>query len=100
MNEKKQVQCDQHGLTNPAFACFHCLTSLKDGQKRGLTFVRDDDGQYNGWCDECDKFLTDHGGEWNDKTEAFAKITLLCEGCFEQLIEMNSGILARLFRFR
>ncbi|NRP13481.1 hypothetical protein XMD517_002266 [Aliiroseovarius sp. xm-d-517] len=87
--EEKTVHCNLHGPSNPAYACSHSLTSLHDGRKRGLVFVRDEDGQYNGWCEECDKFLMNHGEEWNDETEAFAKIGLLCEFCFERLIEMN-----------
>ena len=87
--EEQRVHCHQHGPTKPAYACCHSIVSLRDGSKRGLIFVRDEDGQYNGWCDECDKFLMSHGEEWNDETEGFAKIGLLCEVCFERLIEMN-----------
>lgn len=88
---KKTVQCCQHGQTNPAYACSHSIMSLRDGLKRGLVFVRDEDGQYNGWCNECDRFLMAHGEEWNDETEEFAKIRLLCEFCFERLIEINKS---------
>ena len=87
--KEKKVHCNQHGQTNAAYACSHSVSSLQDEERRGLVFVRDEDGQYNGWCDECDSFLMLHGGEWNDETEAFAKIRLLCEFCFEQLVELN-----------
>ena len=87
--ERKAVHCNQHGKTSPAYACSHSLTSLRDGNKRGLIFVNDEDGHYHGWCDECDEFLMSHGEEWNDETEGFASISLLCEACFERLIQMN-----------
>ncbi len=88
--ENKKVHCSQHGETNPAYACCHLVSSLRDGVERGLVFVRDDDNQYNGWCGECDEFFMANGEEWNDRTEGFAKISLICEGCFERLIKMNN----------
>lgn len=85
------MYCNQHGQANPAFACSHSVASLHDSRRRGLVFHRDEDVQYNGWCDECERSLVDHGDEWNDETEAFAKIRLICEYCFEQLIDMNEA---------
>ena len=90
-SDPKAVQCRRHGETRPAYACAHSLASLKDGDARGLNYVRDEDGFYNGWCSECDRFLLAHGGAWNDETEGFAQIRLLCEGCFDQLIAMNGA---------
>lgn len=37
----------------------------------------------NAWCDECDNLLMSVG-EWNDETEAFANIMMICENCYEK----------------
>ncbi|MEP3921142.1 hypothetical protein [Ascidiaceihabitans sp.] len=87
--EFKKVECREHGQANPAYVCSHSLTSLQDGVRRGLIYVRDEDNHYNGYCNECDAFLMANGDEWNEETEGFAKIQLVCERCFETLIQMN-----------
>ena len=89
MSGAQLVQCGTHGETPPAYVCQHIKTSLEDGQPRGLFWSRDDDGHFNGYCDECDSFRESHGGEWNDQTEAFAGMLLICEGCFQRVAEMN-----------
>lgn len=42
------------------------------------------------WCSACDEVLLKEGGEWNDKSEAFAGVSILCEGCFETIRAKNT----------
>ena len=47
------------------------------------------DGLYpDAWCDECDKVLDDEG-EWNEKSQAFADIKVICCQCYEAIRERN-----------
>ena len=41
------------------------------------------------WCAECEEVRIRCGGDWNDESEAFAKIKLLCGGCWDRLKELN-----------
>ncbi|WP_216859300.1 hypothetical protein [Sulfitobacter aestuariivivens] len=45
----------------------------------------DENNAVNAWCDGCEKFRLANGNEWNDTTEAHAKIKLLCRNCFDEL---------------
>ena len=36
------------------------------------------------WCEKCDSKRIGHGGEWNEESEAFAQIKLLCNSCYEE----------------
>jgi hypothetical protein len=62
---------------------------LRTGVPAGLIWLRDHDGNINAWCDDCEAYLDAHGQEWNDHTEAYAGITLICEGCFMRVARMN-----------
>ncbi len=86
----KKVECCSHGSRNAAYVCTHTVDTLRDNIPRGLTYVIDDDGCYNGYCDECDDVLERCGGEWNDESEGFAQVTLICEGCFERALAINA----------
>lgn len=86
----KKVECCSHGSRNAAYACIHTVESLQDSIPRGLIYVVDDDGCFNGYCDQCDAVLEKYGGEWNDESESFAQAKLICEGCFERAIKINA----------
>lgn len=88
LNKNSLMECARHGTHRPAFICQH----LQFGE--GIGFNEDDepfDAEWpfrNAWCDECDKVLL-REGEWNDVSEGFAKITLICEGCLEEIRSRN-----------
>lgn len=88
LNKNSLMECVRHGTHRPAFICQH----LQFGA--GLGFNQADepfDPEWpfqNAWCDECDKVLL-REGEWNDVSEGFAKITLICEGCLEEIRGRN-----------
>ncbi|MBC6699429.1 hypothetical protein [Hymenobacter sp. BT190] len=48
------------------------------------------DGELNAWCDMCDEKLMEVG-EWNDESESFAQIKLICDACFFDMKELNLG---------
>jgi hypothetical protein len=83
------VDCDTHGSARAAFVCQHTLQSLQDAKARGFISVRDPNGCINAYCHECDAVLQSHGGNWNDESEAFASITLVCEGCATKVATLN-----------
>lgn len=83
LNKDSKVDCGEHGLVSPAFVCRHLVNWTGTGFN-----VPDDPPDpdlpfKNAWCDECDKLLMSVG-EWNDETEAFADITMICENCYEK----------------
>ena len=89
----KVVECGSHGNVKPAFLCHHLLTGSLVGwnepdayEEQGDEF----DGCINAWCDECEKVANASGG-WNDESEAFANIKLVCEGCAISIKQFNLG---------
>ena len=82
------MECPHHGLRRPTFICRH----LHHG--RGLGFnqpIEPPDPEWpfeNAWCDACDRILREEG-EWNDKSENFARIMAICEGCFCEIKARN-----------
>src|SRR5262245_39022157 len=92
---KRQVHCDQHGSTDPAFVCRHA----KDGSGLGFYIaispypdypaVGDFEGCPNGWCGECEAKRLECGG-WNDESESFSGVTLVCRHCFEAIRSRNT----------
>ena len=90
LTKDSMMECPRHGLQHPAFICRH----LQYG--KGLGFNQPDESPNpefpfeNAWCDKCDKFLQ-KAGEWNDKSESFASIMAICEGCFEEIKKRNES---------
>ena len=49
-----------------------------------------EDDDLQAWCDECELArLT--AGEWNEVSEKFAAIKLVCEKCYFEMKELNLG---------
>ncbi|MEZ0183782.1 hypothetical protein AB9T89_16180 [Flavobacterium oncorhynchi] len=89
----RKVECSNHGLRNNAFVCQHLVNSEFPGFWEPFdsdSTKEYDDGELNAWCDKCDKILVEQG-EWNDVSEEFAQIQLICEVCFFELKELNRG---------
>ncbi len=87
--EDKKVICATHGECEEAYVCQHL--NLTD--PIGFIQAYDPDNPeieiLNAWCNECDKILLEEG-EWNDKSENFAKIKLVCSECFIIMKNLNS----------
>ena len=94
MNEEnKRVECGKHGTRYPAYVCQHLNLQTRVGfyepfaSDPGVTYS---DDELNAWCDACDEVLL-RVGEWNDESEAFAKIKLVCDVCYFDMKELNLG---------
>lgn len=84
------VLCPAHGERAPAFVCKHLLGGT------GLGFVEpigeqapDASDELAAWCHDCEAVRQQHCG-WNDKSEAFAEVTMVCSGCFESARSRNA----------
>lgn len=77
-----KIQCVKHGECQQTFVCNHLL-----GEDSGLGFNRneptDDNPFPDAWCDNCELIRAAHGG-WNEESEKFVEISLLCSGCYER----------------
>lgn len=83
LDKDSKVNCDEHGVVNPSFVCRHLVNWTGTGFNVPDKPPDPDCPFKNAWCDECDKLLMSVG-EWNDETEAFAGVTMICENCFEK----------------
>ena len=84
------VSCATHGPRPAAFVCRHVLQSLRTRSRVGFhtPCAADDDDQ--AWCNACERVRA-REGEWNDRSEAYADIRLICIDCFHQARELNRG---------
>lgn len=90
--KKHYVECCEHGEQQATYVCQHIVQSLRDGQPRGFwsSEASPDNPRPDSWCDECEA-VVNRVGEWNDESEAFAGVTLLCGACYDRAKQMNSG---------
>jgi hypothetical protein len=85
-DSSKKVQCDRHGAAIATFVCQHLLR----GSGLGFYCADDPEDSYpDAWCGRCGEVRIREGGEWNDASEAFAKVTLLCHHCYEAARQRN-----------
>ncbi len=85
MNEERIVRCGSHGLRRAAFVCRHAFR----GSGLGFFAPNDPDADLQGWCGECERVRARCGG-WDDESEGFAGITLVCDLCYHAARERNS----------
>ncbi len=87
-NDENNIECAAHGERSTAFICHH----LHEGRSLGFHMGFDPDNPDvlypDAWCDKCDEVL-EQEGEWNDTSEAFANIKLVCSECYRQIREKN-----------
>lgn len=89
---KMYVECKGHGLRRRAFICQHLTKESHLGFHE--PFPTDPDTElemeddYEAWCDQCEAVRAAEG-EWNDRSEAFAKIKLYCVKCFFEIKDSN-----------
>jgi hypothetical protein len=80
------VDCATHGPAVATFVCRH----LACGSGLRYYAATDTDGPYpHMWCAECEQVRIQEGGDWNDASEAFAGITLICNRCYEAVRQRN-----------
>jgi hypothetical protein len=85
MGDRRVVQCDTHGPRRPAFICHH----LVRGSALGFFAPDDPSGDLQGWCGACEKVRAQRGG-WDDESEGFARVTLVCDLCYQVAKERNA----------
>lgn len=93
MMKQKKVDCGSHGYSRPAFVCQHLDLETSKGFEeafdtyKGMELEEDEDLQ--AWCSECEKIRSEYDG-WDEESEKFAGITLVCENCYFELKEFNN----------
>ena len=87
-DSEKKVECDIHGTADATFVCQHLVGGENLGFNLGYDPENPDELYPDAWCDECESVL-EAEGEWNDKSEEFADIKLLCSHCYEDTREKN-----------
>lgn len=94
MSDKK-IECGNHGFQEAAFVCMHLL---RNGKEKPVGFYQAEVdpnnrewGDLNAWCKECEDVL-EREGEWNDESEAFANIHLVCGECFEEMKKIQNKL--------
>lgn len=92
--KQKTIDCGNHGYKRPAFLCQHLERDSHNGFEESFeTFpgmYLDEDDDFSAWCDECEKKRIECDG-WNNVSEAFAKIKLVCEDCYFETKESNQN---------
>ncbi len=82
-----EIECDRHGPSSATFVCQHVARGVGLGF---FTSVEDpSDPRPDAWCTACEEMVNAAGGCWDERTEAIAQITLLCEGCYDEVRARN-----------
>jgi hypothetical protein len=88
------VQCGTHGENLPAYVCSHLLEGLHARDIRSIGFHEAepdlDDPDSCGWCRACEEMRVAENG-WNDRSEGFAGIRLICSRCFDAIRELANA---------
>src|SRR5690242_14836918 len=80
----RTVHCGQHGDRCPTFVCKHLVrgSSLGFFMPNREPVSPDESDERAAWCADCERVRQEQGG-WNDVSEAFAGVTMICDLCFE-----------------
>ena len=92
MSEEEQyVECCDHGKQQATYVCQHIVQTLRDGKLRGFWSAEAEAGNTrpDSWCSACEDVVSKAGGEWDDESEEFAGVTLLCGACYDRAKAMN-----------
>lgn len=90
--KQKTVDCGIHGFRRPAFVCQHLNLEVPKGFEEsfetynGMDLEVGDD--FSAWCNQCELVRVEKDG-WNEESEKFAKVKLVCEECYFELKEFN-----------
>jgi hypothetical protein len=84
-----RVECRHHGVGDATYVCRHLASGVfGSGFHCGHDDEAPDELWPDAWCDACERVLESEG-EWNDRSEAFLGVRLLCSGCYETTRERN-----------
>jgi hypothetical protein len=82
------VDCPVHGERAATFVCRHLPAGEHRGFHWGIDAEYPDRLWPDAWCDACESMRNREGG-WNDRSEAFAAVTLVCDRCYEEARARN-----------
>jgi hypothetical protein len=90
--DENYVECPEHGIQQTTYVCQHVVQSIRDGIPRGFWCSAEspDNPRPDAWCSECEVRVSE-AGEWNEETEAFAGVNLLCGACYDKAKELKHG---------
>jgi hypothetical protein len=86
----ERVECSVHGPGVATFTCQH----LRLGSACGFFRASEDlasDPYPDAWCSACEEVFVREDG-WNDRSVEFAKISVLCPGCYEDSRHRNERL--------
>jgi len=84
-DNRRAVECCQHGTRYAAYVCQHLVRGSKLGFfTPDLVHITDSDENRDrcAWCSACEQVREEQKG-WNDISEGAAGITMICDACFE-----------------
>lgn len=88
---EKKILCGSHGERVATFVCQHLVRGSNRGFHAGFDPEFEDDPFPDAWCNECEEKLSEVGGEWDDESEAFADIKVICADCYLTVRLRNQG---------
>jgi hypothetical protein len=86
----RTVHCKKHGEQQETFVCNHLVNGLDTASPVGF-WRAEDPGNFrpDAWCTACNEVLREEAGEWNERSESFADLKLLCGKCYYSARELN-----------
>jgi hypothetical protein len=82
MDEQRRVHCHEYGERLPTFVCRHLVRGTGLGFYEPNTDLRRQPDERCARCEACERVRGGRGG-WDDESEAFAGVTMICDACFE-----------------
>jgi hypothetical protein len=84
MDKSRRVYCGEHGDRRPTFVCRHLVRGSGLGfyTPIGPPVSDDESDEQCAWCEACEQVRQRQRG-WDDESEAFAGVTMICDACFE-----------------
>lgn len=86
--DERKVECRVHGAQGPAFVCRHLNLETPVGFVEGFDPEDPDAPLWQAWCAACDRILVAEG-DWNDRSEAFAGVRMVCRACYREMKALN-----------
>ena len=89
MNDSEnKIECSEHGTSFATFVCNHLTKGEKIGFNIGYDPDNPDEIYPDAWCNKCEEILESEG-EWNEISEKYADIKVLCSQCYLEIRESN-----------
>lgn len=90
----ENIECCRHGEQEATYVCQHLARSLETLEQIGFFHSGPVEKRSDAWCSQCEAVRLREGGEsgdWNERSEAFAGITLLCGACYDEVKNTQRG---------